>query len=108
MALPYIKGGQSGVLAQASALLLPVVTSDLKSFKDWISNVKGGFYAKTDEDYITHITNLLQDDDLRMDFQNNIRQNNKKLYWTEIASKHINFYSKLITPPIKGADFLLS
>ena len=105
MALPYVKGGQSGVLAQASALLLPVVTSDLKSFKDWISSVKGGFYAESDEDYITHITSLLQDDDLRIDFQNNIRQNNKKLYWTEIANKHINFYRKLIIPPIKGADF---
>ncbi|MDQ2177815.1 glycosyltransferase [Marinifilum sp. D714] len=105
MALPYLKGGQSGVLAQASALLLPVVTSELISFKNWIEEVKGGFYATTDDEYVNHITNLLQDDDLRIEFQENIRINNEKINWSQIAKRHIEVYEKLLVPPINGAQF---
>ncbi|PXY01946.1 glycosyl transferase family 1 [Marinifilum breve] len=105
MALPYLKGGQSGVLAQASALQLPVVTSELLSFKNWIEEVKGGFYATTDDEYVNHITNLLQDGDLRLEFQENIRINNEKINWTQIAKRHIELYEKLLVPPIEGAQF---
>lgn len=105
MALPYLKGGQSGVLAQASALLLPVVTSELMSFKNWIEEVKGGFYATTDDEYVNHITNLLQDDDLRLEFQENIRISNEKINWSQIARRHIELYEKLLVPPIDGAQF---
>jgi glycosyltransferase involved in cell wall biosynthesis len=105
MALPYCKGAQSGVLAQASAFLLPVVTSELRSFKNWIKEVQGGFYASNDDEYISHITNLLQDDDLRAEFQANIEENNRGKNWTVIASKHIKLYDSLLVPPIKGAQF---
>ncbi|GAB7089646.1 glycosyltransferase [Marinifilum fragile] len=105
MTLPYLKGAQSGVLAQASALLLPVVTSELMSFKNWIEEVKGGFYASNDDEYVNHITNLLQDDDLRIEFQENIRINNEKINWTQIANRHIELYQNLLVPPIEGAQF---
>lgn len=105
LALPYLKGAQSGVLAQASAFHLPVVTSNLKSFKNWISEVNGGFYAETDEEYISHITRLLQDNDLRTELQNNICKNNKLKNWNVIAKKHINLYSQLIKKPIPNAKF---
>ncbi|WP_321281855.1 glycosyltransferase [Marinifilum fragile] len=105
MTLPYLKGAQSGVLAQASALLLPVVTSELMSFKNWIEEVKGGFYASNDDEYVNHITNLLQDADLRIEFQENIRINNEKINWTQIANRHIELYQKLLVPPIEGAQF---
>ncbi|NOU58253.1 glycosyltransferase [Marinifilum caeruleilacunae] len=105
MALPYSKGAQSGVLAQAAAMLLPVVTSELMSFKNWINEVRGGFYASSDDEYVSHISHLLQDDDLRTEFQNNIRENNKKISWTNIASRHIKLYRNLLKSPVAGAQF---
>ncbi|RUT79795.1 glycosyltransferase [Ancylomarina longa] len=105
MALPYIKGGQSGVLAQASAFHLPVVTSQLKSFKDWVLEVQGGLIAESDEDYIRHITNLFQDDDLRNQLKENIKISNKQRNWTVIGKQHLKLYNKLIKPPISNAEF---
>ena len=105
LALPYTKGGQSGVLAQASALLLPVITSDLKSFKNWIIEVNGGLYAESDKEYISQITRLLQDDDLRNEFRENIKESNKHRNWATIAQRHIDLYAQLINDPIPGAEF---
>lgn len=105
LALPYTKGAQSGVLAQASAFHLPVVTSDLESFKNWITEVNGGFYAQTDEEYVSRITKLLQDNDLRAELRANICNNNKLKNWNVIAKRHIKLYSQLIKKPIPNAKF---
>jgi len=105
LALPYIKGAQSGVLSQASALFLPVVTSDLPSFKNWIFSVNGGFYAESDEEYVSHITRLLKDDELRFEFMENIKKSNLERNWDVIADKHLSIYQKVIKAPISGAKF---
>jgi len=105
MALPYVKGGQSGVLAQASAFHIPVVTSNLQSFKDWIHDVKGGMIANTDEDYIKCISNLLQDEELRDQIKENIRISNQQRNWTVIGKEHLKVYKMLLKPPIPNAEF---
>lgn len=105
MALPYTKGGQSGVLAQASAMNLPVVTSDLRSFKNWIFDVNGGLYAESNEEYVSHITRLLKDDELRYEFMDNIQRSNLERNWDVIASKHLELYKDLIKAPISGSEF---
>lgn len=105
LALPYTKGAQSGVLAQASALNLPVITSDLQSFKNWIFEVNGGLYAESDDEYVSHISRLLKDDELRYDFMDNIKQSNLERNWNTIAGRHILLYKKVIKSPTSKAEF---
>ncbi|MFA8437153.1 MAG: glycosyltransferase [Marinifilaceae bacterium] len=105
MTLPYVKGAQSGVLAQASALHLPVVTSDLDSFKLWIEDVGGGFYSGSDDEFVSNILNILQDQKLRKKLQRNIQKKNLKLNWDVIAEKHLKLYGSLITSHYKEAKF---
>ncbi len=105
LALPYTKGAQSGVLAQASAFNLPVITSDLQSFKNWIFEVNGGLYAESDDEYISHISRLLNNDELRYDFMDNIKQSNLERNWNAIADRHLLLYKKAIKSPTSRADF---
>jgi glycosyltransferase involved in cell wall biosynthesis len=105
LALPYEKGAQSGVLAQASAMILPVITSDLLSFKNWIDEVKGGLYAKSDIDYISKITQILSDKDLRLELIQNIKNSNLKRNWNSIAENHIKLYKEQLKAPVKNAEF---
>lgn len=105
LALPYEKGAQSGVLAQASAMLLPVITSDLLSFKNWIDDVKGGLYAKSDIDYISKITQILSDKDLRLELIQNIKNSNLKRNWNSIAEDHIKLYKEQLKAPVMNAEF---
>lgn len=105
IALPYETGAQSGIMAQASAFDIPVVTSDLESFKLWNNETKGGLTAHNDNDYVKHISKILSDDDFAKQLQNNIKKSNKLKYWHQIAKEHILLYEQVITVPYGKAKY---
>ncbi len=105
MALPYNKGGQSGILAQSSAFESPVVTSSLPSFKLWNKTVNGGLTCDTDDDYVKNIIKILTDDEYSKQLQKNIRQHNKLICWDKIADAHMDIYQKIINGLFPNAEF---
>ncbi len=103
--LPYETGGQSGIMAHASAFDIPVVTSDLESFKLWNKETKGGLTAYNDNDYVKHISKILSDNEFAKQLQNNIKKSNKLKYWDHIAKEHILLYEQVITVPYGKAKY---
>ncbi|MBE9468684.1 MAG: glycosyltransferase [Bacteroidetes bacterium] len=105
MALPYTKGGQSGILSQSSAFELPAVTSNIDSFSHWCKTVNGGLCCKTDDDYVKNIIKILTDDDYSKQLQQNIRKHNKLICWDKIADIHMDIYKKIINGLFSNAEF---
>ena len=103
--MPYSAGAQSGMLAQFSAHQIPVVTSDLLSFKLWNENTKGGFTSYNDEDFVENICKILGDEKLQSQMKSNIQQHNKNVYWDITASKHMQIYKKIIIDNDEIAEF---
>jgi 1,2-diacylglycerol 3-alpha-glucosyltransferase len=92
---PYSLGAQSGVMAHSFAFGVPVVTSDLPAFEKIIKKSKGGFSAKTNEEYVNKIVKLLTDDKLRQQYSENIiRYVNKEISWKMVAEKTLTVYNK--------------
>jgi glycosyltransferase involved in cell wall biosynthesis len=98
--LPYEKGSQSGMLAQCFALRRPVVVSDLPAFRLLIDRSGGGLVCETDEEYVSAILNVLNDDQVRSRLQDNIaRYVRDKAGWSRIAREHIKVYHQVVMVP---------
>jgi glycosyltransferase involved in cell wall biosynthesis len=105
IALPYDLGGQSGIMAHASAFHVPVVTSNLMSFLLWNEETKGGLVAHDLNDYAAHICKILSDGNYAKSLQENIKKSNKKREWSEIANQHLLVYQKVMNFPYKKAKY---
>ncbi len=105
LVLPYESGAQSGILAQASAFQLPVVLSEIKSFRYWNDKIKGGLIAKNDNDYVDHIVKILSNNDLEESLRKNIEINTKDHIWLEIAKVHLKLFKQLIYGPTNNAEY---
>ena len=103
--MPYSAGAQSGMLAQFSAQHIPTVTSDLQSFKLWNKTTGGGLTSFTDDDFVTNICKVLEDEEYSMKMRNNIGESNKQRYWDVIASKHLRIYENLVVKEDEIAEF---
>lgn len=103
--MPYSAGAQSGMLAQFSAHHIPTVTSDLPSFKLWNKTTGGGLTSFTDDDFVTNICKVLEDEEYSMKMRANIRENNKQRYWDVIATKHLHIYENLVVKEDEIAEF---
>ena len=99
LAMPYSVGAQSGILAQSAAFNLPVVTSDIPSFEKWNNEIKGGFTAYNDDEYVDYIIKILSDDNFEESLRTNIKNNTASRKWYEIAKEHIKIYEKVIKVP---------
>lgn len=103
MAMNYSKGAQSGILAQAAAFDLPVVTSDLESFKLWNEEANGGLTSASDKEIVKNFCKILSDDDYAKILRQNIIKYKKKRLWYNIAQQHLNIYDKIISASSKDA-----
>ena len=103
--LPYSAGAQSGMLAQFSAFKIPIVSSDLLSFKLWNKSTKGGISSFSTNDYINNIYKIISDDELAYKMRTNISFNNELRYWDVIAEKHINIYKNIIESDNNISEF---
>lgn len=99
LAMPYEIGAQSGIIAQSAAFELPVVTSDIFSFKLWNETIKGGLTAYNDQDYVDHIVKILNDDSYAKQLRKNIHENVQDRKWLEMAKKHIVVFEKYVKVP---------
>ena len=105
--LPYEIGGQSGILAQCYAMNVPVVTSNLRAFKNIINRSGGGLICENDREYISNIFKVINDNDLRNQMKKNIRSYIKnKTSWSLIAERHIQVYHNVVTVPYGKARYI--
>ncbi len=103
--MPYSAGAQSGMLAQFSALHIPTVTSDLLSFKLWNEDTGGGITSYTDEDFVTNICKVIDNENTAVKMRTNIKESNQQKYWDIIASKHLLIYNNLVAKEDKISEF---
>lgn len=105
--LPYTLGGQSGIMAQYYAFGKPVVSSNLKAFKISMERSKGGLIAKKDQDYIDHISNLLNDNSQRKKLSNNIKEyTQNECFWEKIVPQHLDIYESVVKVPYGKAKYV--
>jgi glycosyltransferase involved in cell wall biosynthesis len=103
--MPYSAGAQSGMLAQFSAHNIPVVTSDLLSFKTWNKETGGGLTSYTDEDYVNNICKILNDNILAEKMRKNIQKSNEHRFWDVVANKHLYIYENIVAKEDDIAEY---
>ncbi len=95
LVFPYSIGAQSGVMAHAFTFGIPVVTSNLPAFRRVLKESDAGRVAVSDDDYVTHITRILQDETLAGILSNNGKKYVKEcVSWRIVARKHLEIYQK--------------
>ncbi len=99
--MPYLKGAQSGILAHCLAFGRPVVASpDVKSLRETVADVKCGFVANDDEEFVEQIARILGDSELWLELSTNAREYVKKnISWRLIAKRTVDVYRKVIKVP---------
>jgi glycosyltransferase involved in cell wall biosynthesis len=105
--LPYVKGAQSGIMAQCFAFKKPVITSNLLAFRKLVKRSNGGWVCKSNKEYIQSINKILRDDDVYRTLQNNIKEYVKNCSsWTIIAQQHIKVYRSVVRIPYGKAKYV--
>ncbi len=105
--LSYIKGAQSGIMAQCFAFNKPVITSNLLAFRKLVKRSNGGLICKSNKEYIQNIIKILRDDDLYRTLQNNIKEYVKNYSsWMIIAQQHIKVYQSVVRIPYGRAKYV--
>ncbi len=105
--LPYEKGSQSGMLAQCFALRRPVVVSGLPAFRAIIERSGGGLVCEDNEQYVSSILRVLNDESLHRRLRQNIdRYVKERAGWSHIARKHIDVYHQVIKVPYGKARYV--
>ncbi len=99
MLLPYEAGAQSGILSNAAAFGVPVVTSDLDSFEQWTRESGGGLAAHSDEEYIDYICQVLDDHSLQKKLKRNMKEYIRPMLWEAVSLKHHEVYEEIARNP---------
>lgn len=93
---PYKVVSISGVLFDALAHGLPFVASDLKFFREFAELGLGITSNRNASSFSKSISYLSANYDK---YKKNVQQFNSKLRWSNIAEKHIDFFSQLLSNP---------
>ncbi len=105
--LPYETGAQSGMMAQCFAMNKPVVASNLVAFKNLMERSGGGLICENDDDYITNIFRILNDNDLQKQMKEDIKKYiSTHAGWDLIAREHIDVYHNIVTVPYGKARYV--
>jgi glycosyltransferase involved in cell wall biosynthesis len=105
MLLPYEAGAQSGILCNAAAFHVPVITSDLKSFDEWNRLSGGGLSASSDDEYVDQICRVLQDKSLRSSLKKSIQKFIPPMYWENVARSHREIYEGVVRSPVVSSRY---
>jgi glycosyltransferase involved in cell wall biosynthesis len=101
--LPYEQGAQSGLLAQCFAHGRPAIVSDLRAFRLLVERSGGGLVCGTDEEYVSSILRVLNDQQLRRRMRASVTEYvREKAGWSQTARQHAALYSAVIEPYGKG------
>ncbi|HZA70073.1 MAG TPA: glycosyl transferase [Nitrososphaeraceae archaeon] len=93
---PYKVVSISGVLFDALAHGLPFIASDMKFFREFAEIGLGITSNRIASSFSKSLSSLAADYD---QYKENVQQFNPKLRWSNIAEKHIELYSRLISSP---------
>jgi glycosyltransferase involved in cell wall biosynthesis len=91
---PYKIVSISGVMFDALAHGLPFIASDLRFFKEFAQMGLGIVCERTTESFERSISTLALEYD---EYKTRVEQFRSKLRWSNIADKHIEFFSDLIS-----------
>jgi glycosyltransferase involved in cell wall biosynthesis len=91
---PYKIVSISGVMFDALAHGLPFVASDLRFFKEFADMGLGIVCKRTTQSFERSISTLASEYD---EYKTRVEQFRSKLRWSNIANKHIEFFSSLIS-----------
>jgi len=105
MVLPYEAGAQSGILANAAAFHVPVVTSDLKSFAQWNEISGGGLTSASDDEFVDNLSRVLGDDDLNRKLRNSLREFIKPYLWDAVGHQHQDAYEGILRTPYEDSRY---
>ena len=98
--LPYKLSSQSGILAHCMAFARPVVTSETEAMRYIIDRSGAGLVARTPEDFVERIVELLRDESLWQRLSNNAREYVQNVIgWSIVADRHLQIYSEVIESP---------
>ena len=93
MCLPYDVGAQSGMMCQCFAMGAPIVSSNLRAFRNAIERTGGGLVCESDDEYVDNILRVLHDDDLQQQIRTSVRRYiDEEAGWTRIAEQHEQVY----------------
>ena len=99
MLLPYEAGAQSGILSNAAAFGVPVVTSDLESFEQWTRESGAGLSAHSDEEYVDYICQVLEDRSLQKKLKKNMKEYIRPMLWDAVSLMHHKVYNEIARNP---------
>ena len=84
------------VLLEAMACGLPVVTNEIGAVSEVITNGRDGYVAKDDDEYLTHLLDLLEDFKSRQRLGKGARKTvEEKFSLEKIVKRYIRLYEKL-------------
>lgn len=95
---PYLRGGQSGIMAHCHAFAKPmVVTSNVPVMAELVQKTRSGLVARTDSELAEAIVTILTDKNLAKEFSDNARSYvEKHVSWQIIAFRHMDIYNKIL------------
>ena len=93
---PYKVVSISGVLFDALAHGLPFIASNLKFFREFAEMGLGITSNRAASSFSKSLSSLISNYD---QYKKNIQQFKPKLQWSDIAEKHMELYSRLISGP---------
>jgi len=103
--MPYENGAQSGVMANAAAFHIPLVSSRLKAFAAFNEATGGGITCQKTADISAAIIKILEDDAFRETLRENLKQNIKPRLWHNIARNHIEIFDQFLHFPYESARY---
>jgi glycosyltransferase involved in cell wall biosynthesis len=105
--MPYQKGAQSGIMAHCLSFGKPIVAYPLKAFVDTIEKAKAGLIAERDEEFVTGIVKILEDEKLARDFSENaLRFVKNHISWRRIAKETVKVYQEIVLTPYGRARYV--
>lgn len=99
LVLPYTFISQSGNLAHAFSLGVPVVASAMEGLKEEIEKSRAGIpvLPEDDRELKRAIVTLMEDEHLRQEFSKNGRRYvDQQINWERIAGMHIELYQEVL------------
>lgn len=94
---PYRFASQSGNLAHAYSIGLPVIVSNTEGLASSVRSSKAGYIATIDEDFVAYIVALLKNRYRREFFaKNSLNYCRRVNNWTKVAESHMKVYRSAI------------
>ena len=93
---PEKEGNEGMVVLEAASLGLPMLVRDIPTYKGWLVNGQNCLMAKTDEEFESHLKELIENANLRKQLGENAKILAKERSMETLGEKTIAIYKKLL------------